>query len=566
MKWILLISIGMMNIFSFCSNPDTSLQDKLNTVIKSSNRFRNNINFKIVQLDQQKRSASLRIECDFDQVDSETYLSQLTKVENTLMEEGIYDLKYNIVNNRPGASDDYMNKVNFIPTNGVEENSSFLDKDDTENALEETLSAKESKKQKDQMDSETATRITTKSRKLTGSKRGAVNYNFVRLREKPSRKSPIITYVFNGTIVHIKGRSKRSSFVSKVKDYWYKIETKDSITGWVFGEYLSVTGQKSLSTSFQKNKIYRDFLQKKKLLVQKEYLDALKSPSNIKISANKLILHVNSDQFLDIPFTLSNKKVQWRVNQIKLKDSKAPKSNGSSITHRRIVFIDKDYSHRQFQYYDPSYSTSEYDYPDSPKRSQSPSQTIKVSPYQSEDYIRPYNTQRAREDFPITVPQIAKQHLPKVKDYILKLKINDYLTQQLSDADLRRAEAIQKIIGIKLYRHDYKKDIKFHSTFNIFHDTLILSLDDIDFDRKRATFSVRRVHRDADTGPKDIYTNRWVFDFTQLNNVKLDYDRFSDLDYSEILHYTSRAGSRYKDQVIGIANYVVKLLIQQNEI
>ncbi|HEO65492.1 MAG TPA: SH3 domain-containing protein, partial [Spirochaetes bacterium] len=502
MKWILIISmLGVMNLMSFCSNPDTSLQVRLNKVIESANHFRDNINFKIVHLDRQKRYAALRIECNFDQIDSEAYLSQLTKVENTLMEEGIYDLKYNIVNNRPGASNNDMDNDNLTLHDGKDEDNISYDKVRTDNTLNEDYSVKESEEQKNKMDSGAGSAIIIKSKKLMASKRGAINYNFVRLRKKPSRKSPIITYVFNGTIVNITGKSKRPSFISKVKAYWYKIETKDSINGWVFGEYLSVTGQKSLSTSFQKNKIYRDFLQKKNLLVQKEYLNVLKSPSNIKISANRLILHVNSDQFLDIPFTLSNKKVQWRVNQIKLKYSKAPKRKGLSNRNSRRVFIDEDYSNKQFRYYDPSYSTSEYDYPDSPKRSQRPSQTIKVSPYQPDDQSTPYTTQRTREDFPVIVPQIARQSLPKVKDYILRLKINDYLSQQLSDADLRRAEAIQKIIGIKLYRHDYKKDIKFHSAFNIFHDTLILSLDNIDFDRKRATFSVRRVHRDPDTGP-----------------------------------------------------------------
>lgn len=65
----------------------------------------------------------------------------------------------------------------------------------------------------------------------------------LRLRITPSTQSAEIDRLEKGEVVKILGRSPEKMRIGKEESYWYEIETKSGIRGWVYGAYLDVEGK-----------------------------------------------------------------------------------------------------------------------------------------------------------------------------------------------------------------------------------------------------------------------------------------------------------------------------------
>jgi uncharacterized protein YgiM (DUF1202 family) len=68
---------------------------------------------------------------------------------------------------------------------------------------------------------------------------GVVTGNYLRLREKPSQESGVLTGITKGTVVQIISATDRKETIEKSTSFWYRIDV-EGIRGWAFGAYLEV--------------------------------------------------------------------------------------------------------------------------------------------------------------------------------------------------------------------------------------------------------------------------------------------------------------------------------------
>lgn len=69
---------------------------------------------------------------------------------------------------------------------------------------------------------------------------GIILKGYTAVRIDPMIFAGIITVLNKGTSVEVLEKSKEQSWVGKSSDYWYKIRMNDGITGWVFGQNISI--------------------------------------------------------------------------------------------------------------------------------------------------------------------------------------------------------------------------------------------------------------------------------------------------------------------------------------
>ncbi|MDH4129885.1 MAG: SH3 domain-containing protein [Spirochaetota bacterium] len=576
---ILLMTLGIF-VFNFCSNQENSIKIKLNEKIESNVDKNQPLQFKIIKYNSNTKHVTLQIECDFSKIDSSTYLSQLGKVENILLKEGIYDFNYQVVN-RPGSSKQRI-KENLYSKSYSNIDSEDYDKYDDTKTNEKTQVIDRA--------SESYEKHENKTKKELLYNRGEINFNFVRLREKPSVTSPIVTYLFKGTVLKIKKKHKNPEIISGTKDNWYFVESKDNVKGWLFGEYLSRTKQKNISTIFQNNLIYSDFLKKKKLLVPKEYQKLLNNKqNNVKILTNKITLKIDNNKTLNIPFKLSNDNVNWKLNEIKLNTLRYKITNSNNKSPQITqIYLNNEYSdnsnfenNKNFyhkgnnKYSRNKINNNEKNYYRTFSERKIDNQYAKSQNIDSKGRIlentvnseslaqNNFYNNKIEKTYKTTTNQ-NHYNIKASKDYNLSLLLDPYLKRQLSSKDSKIVDAIYKLVEAKLITHDYKKDVKFHSTFNSYYDTIEITLLNFDLDNKIAIFNVRRIEPSLQTGPREIIRDRWDIDYKIIDDYNLDYNHFDNLYYSEIILYLSRAGVKHKADIIGLSNYIVKLLINQN--
>jgi hypothetical protein len=72
-----------------------------------------------------------------------------------------------------------------------------------------------------------------------------VNANKVRIREKPSINSNILSVVNKGDVIFILDRSDRAEIIDAMDEYWFKVKF-ENISGWIYGYYItSFSGYKN---------------------------------------------------------------------------------------------------------------------------------------------------------------------------------------------------------------------------------------------------------------------------------------------------------------------------------
>ncbi len=471
MKYIAILII-VITIIS-CTDKENSVKSSLNNKIEYANNIDIPLKFKLVYYYPQSKSAKILIECDFNKIDSSDYLNQLTKIENILNKEGIVQVKYNIVNK---SEDNYQIEDKLI----------------SKNKLYNTV---------------------LKNNAI-------INHDFVRLRLEPNRQSNIISYLFDGTVVKIIDNDNKSKMLAGKKNYWYLIKTKDHKQGWVFGEYLSETNMRLISSSFKNNKIYDDFLKKKKLLVPIGYN---KLRDSVKIHSNNIVLNTKNKNSFQIPFQIVDDKVRWKISDSRLlpvKTNSFIKKNNAKLKQNIIN-----------------------------KKKYIPHKLIPVVVI-DEAYVKPYNKTKNKP--------INKQD----KNYNLKIDISPYFKSQANKATLSRIKAVMKIVEARLILKDYKKDISFYSKFNPINDTVKITIKNIDFDNKKTSVYIKRIDKELQ---KDIAKDIWLIDFNDISKLKqnLNFKEMSEPYYIEILVALSHIRSDKRKGVIGLANYIVDKLTKQ---
>lgn len=69
---------------------------------------------------------------------------------------------------------------------------------------------------------------------------GTINDNRVRLRTEPNLNGETLDYLNSGDKVKITDRSEDTQKIDDMESYWYKVETADGKTGWVYGWFVDV--------------------------------------------------------------------------------------------------------------------------------------------------------------------------------------------------------------------------------------------------------------------------------------------------------------------------------------
>ncbi len=60
----------------------------------------------------------------------------------------------------------------------------------------------------------------------------------VNVRAEPKTSATVVETLAKGAMVSVSERTKEHEKVGTVEDYWYKVETANKKTGWVFGQFL----------------------------------------------------------------------------------------------------------------------------------------------------------------------------------------------------------------------------------------------------------------------------------------------------------------------------------------
>jgi len=97
---------------------------------------------------------------------------------------------------------------------------------------------------------------------------GIIHKGYTAMRIDPMIFAGIITVLNKGTSVEVLEKSKEKGWVGKTSDYWYKIRTNDGITGWVFGQNISIHYSKGRDAI---DKVVSDFMAGEGIQV-KQYL------------------------------------------------------------------------------------------------------------------------------------------------------------------------------------------------------------------------------------------------------------------------------------------------------
>ena len=97
---------------------------------------------------------------------------------------------------------------------------------------------------------------------------GIILKGYTVMRIDPMIFAGIITVLNKGTSVEVLEKTKEKSWVGKTSGYWYKIKTNDGITGWVFGQNISIHYSKSKDSI---DKMVSDFMAGQGIQV-KQYL------------------------------------------------------------------------------------------------------------------------------------------------------------------------------------------------------------------------------------------------------------------------------------------------------
>ncbi len=74
---------------------------------------------------------------------------------------------------------------------------------------------------------------------------GIILKGYTAIRIDPMIFSGIVSELDKGTSVQVLERSKEKSWVGKTSGYWYKVTTKEGISGWVFDQNITIYSSKS---------------------------------------------------------------------------------------------------------------------------------------------------------------------------------------------------------------------------------------------------------------------------------------------------------------------------------
>jgi hypothetical protein len=97
---------------------------------------------------------------------------------------------------------------------------------------------------------------------------GIILKGYTAMRIDPMIFAGIISELNKGTSVQVLEKSKEKSWVGKTSGYWYKVKTNGGISGWVFGQNISIHFSKSKDSI---DKVVSDFMTGERIQV-KQYL------------------------------------------------------------------------------------------------------------------------------------------------------------------------------------------------------------------------------------------------------------------------------------------------------
>jgi hypothetical protein len=103
---------------------------------------------------------------------------------------------------------------------------------------------------------------------ITSETYGIILKGYTAVRIDPMIFAGIITDLNKGASVHVLAKSKEKGWVGKSSGYWYKIRTNDGITGWVFGQNISIHSSASKDAM---KRIITDFMEGERAQI-KQYL------------------------------------------------------------------------------------------------------------------------------------------------------------------------------------------------------------------------------------------------------------------------------------------------------
>ena len=101
---------------------------------------------------------------------------------------------------------------------------------------------------------------------LTKDTLGIITRGSTAMRIDPMIFSGIITQLAKGESVEVQEKSKEKNYVGKSSDYWYKVRTKDGISGWVFGQNITIHASSSKAAM---NKIVSEFMASESAQIKK---------------------------------------------------------------------------------------------------------------------------------------------------------------------------------------------------------------------------------------------------------------------------------------------------------
>jgi len=114
----------------------------------------------------------------------------------------------------------------------------------------------------------TGTGCSDKKDAITPDTYGIILKGYSAMRIDPMIFAGIITELSKGTTVRFLERSSEKTWVGKTHDYWFKVRTKDGISGWVFGQNISIHSSKNDKSM---DSVVSDFMQIENARV-KQYL------------------------------------------------------------------------------------------------------------------------------------------------------------------------------------------------------------------------------------------------------------------------------------------------------
>ncbi|MDH5681006.1 MAG: SH3 domain-containing protein [Spirochaetota bacterium] len=561
--------------FVACGEKNTPLQNKINDKLSQTADINNPIKTRVTKIDIKHRVARVELEFDVSRISDVLYFNELARVESILLAEGFHELDPVIIHKPMGYRDsrrqfslEYKDKkVRKVSAIGF----SDLDKNWNYN------SPLENKKEKRQWNAPG----------ILKSKRAVINYPFVKLREKPGTRNKVVTYLFDGCVVKVRKKTRHKQAIAGKLKHWYQVETRDRKRGWVYGQYLSPTETKIISSSLKNNKIYKDFMKKKNILLPGKYHRKLsRKGQNFKIDHNKMTVSVGKQKTFNIPFKVKKEKVHWQASKIALNDmmDNDPYFDRKHKLPKREKWIskkDRDIIKEYSKGYSNLHRKEQRKISRMPRPmgiSPDTEETKPVEKWEGRNFEKPfdYNPNKShshrhhevrsyipRKKEPVIVK--APRHRPN--NYNLKVLIGDFVPRTLNEPELRRAEAIMKLVEAKLVGQDYYSPKRFHMKHNILLETVEIKLKLINFEEKLASVGITRLKsNDKGTGTEIVATDRWDFRFTELYNTRVDYEKFGDIYYSEVLLYLSRAGSKNKAEILGLSNYIVERLLFQKYI